>query len=89
MKVLLLLGLVAVALCEPTKFVGDKVLRLTPGSEEDVTIIREIGHRIKVDFWKPDSPDLVTIGMNVDLHVPAAQLDMVFTILQQSGMEVK
>uniref|UniRef100_A0A8C1B507 Carboxypeptidase B n=1 Tax=Cyprinus carpio carpio TaxID=630221 RepID=A0A8C1B507_CYPCA len=89
MKVLLLLGLVAVALCEPTKFVGDKVLRLTPGSEEDVTIIREIGHKVKVDFWKPDSPDLVTIGMNVDIHVPAAQLDMVFTILQQSGIEVK
>ncbi|XP_026056698.1 carboxypeptidase B [Carassius auratus] len=89
MKVLLLLGLVAVALCEPTKFVGDKVLRLTPGSEEDVTIIREIGHTIKVDFWKPDSPDLVTVGMTVDIHVPAAQLDMVFTILQQSGMEVK
>uniref|UniRef100_A0A671Q8G7 Carboxypeptidase B n=2 Tax=Sinocyclocheilus anshuiensis TaxID=1608454 RepID=A0A671Q8G7_9TELE len=44
---------------------------------------------LRVDFWKPDSPDLVTIGMNVDLHVPAAQLDMVFTILQQSGMEVK
>ncbi|XP_042570010.1 carboxypeptidase B-like [Cyprinus carpio] len=89
MRVLLLLGLVAVALCEPIRFVGDKVLRLTPGSEEDVTIIREIGHKIKVDFWKPDSPDLVTIGMNVDIHVPAAQLDMVFTILQQSGMEVK
>uniref|UniRef100_A0A8C1YIL7 Carboxypeptidase B n=1 Tax=Cyprinus carpio TaxID=7962 RepID=A0A8C1YIL7_CYPCA len=89
MKVLLLLGLVAVALCEPTKFVGDKVLRLTPGSEEDVTIIREIGHKVKVDFWKPDSPDLVTIGMNVDIHVPAAQVDMVFTILQQSGIEVK
>ncbi|KAF4096082.1 carboxypeptidase B [Onychostoma macrolepis] len=89
MKVLLLLGLVAVALCEPTKFVGDKVLRLTPGSEEDVTVIREIGHKIKVDFWKPDNPDVVTIGMNVDIHVPAAQLDMVFTILQQSSMEVE
>uniref|UniRef100_A0A8C2A002 Carboxypeptidase B n=1 Tax=Cyprinus carpio TaxID=7962 RepID=A0A8C2A002_CYPCA len=46
-------------------------------------------HPLQVDFWKPDSPDLVTIGMNVDIHVPAAQLDMVFTILQQSGMEVK
>ncbi|KAG1953720.1 carboxypeptidase A6 [Pimephales promelas] len=43
----------------------------------------------QVDFWKPDSPDLVTVGMKVDIHVPAAQLDMVFTILQQSGMEAK
>ncbi|KAK2869802.1 hypothetical protein QQF64_022303 [Cirrhinus molitorella] len=88
MKVLLLLGLVAVALCEPVKFVGDKVLRLTPGSEEHVTIIKEIGDKIKVDFWRPDSADLVTIGKTVDIHVPAAQLDMVYTILHQSGMEV-
>ncbi|XP_052398380.1 carboxypeptidase B-like [Carassius gibelio] len=43
----------------------------------------------KVDFWKPGSHDLVTIGLTVDIHVPAAQLDMVFTILQQSGTEVK
>lgn len=43
----------------------------------------------QVDFWKPDSPDLVTTGMKVDIHVPAAQLDMVFTILQQSDMEAK
>ncbi|XP_051737418.1 carboxypeptidase B [Ctenopharyngodon idella] len=89
MKVLLLLGLVAVALCEPTKFVGDKVLRLTPLNDEHVTVIRELGQKVKVDFWKPDSSDLVSIGMNVDIHVPAAGLDMVFTILQQSGIESK
>lgn len=46
-------------------------------------------HPLQVDFWKPDSSDLVSIGMNVDIHVPAAGLDMVFTILQQSGMEAK
>ncbi|XDV46917.1 hypothetical protein PO909_016721 [Leuciscus waleckii] len=89
MKLLLLLGLVAVALCEPTRFVGDKVIRLTPANDEQVTIIKELGQKVQVDFWKPDSPDLVTIGMKVDIHVPAAQLDMVFTILQQSDMEAK
>ncbi|XP_067234408.1 carboxypeptidase B [Chanodichthys erythropterus] len=89
MKVFLLLGLVAVALCEPTKFVGDKVLRLKPLNDEHVTIIRELGQKVKVDFWRPDSSDLVSTGMNVDIHVPAAGLDMVFTILQQSGMEAK
>ncbi|XP_056105898.1 carboxypeptidase B [Rhinichthys klamathensis goyatoka] len=89
MKILLLLGLVAVALCEPTRFVGDKVIRLTPANDEQVTTIKELGQKVKVDFWKPDSPDLVTVGMKVDIHVPAAQLDMVFTILQQSGMEAK
>ncbi|XP_051538429.1 carboxypeptidase B-like [Myxocyprinus asiaticus] len=89
MKVLLLLGLVAVALCEPTRFVGEKVLRLKPALDEHVSVIKELGRNVKVDFWRPDSAEVVTIDMKVDIHVPAAQLDMVFTILQQSGMEVE
>ncbi|XP_056306719.1 carboxypeptidase B [Danio aesculapii] len=89
MKLFLLLGLVAVALCEPITFVGDKVLQLKPINDDHVTIIRELGEKIKLDFWKPRSADLVTIDMTVDIHVPAAQLAMVSTILQQSDMEVK
>lgn len=79
----------AVALCEPITFVGDKVLQLKPINDEHVTIIRELGEKIKLDFWKPRSADLVSIDMTVDIHVPAAQLAMVSTILQQSDMEVK
>ncbi|XP_055038419.2 carboxypeptidase B [Misgurnus anguillicaudatus] len=89
MKVLLLLGLVAVALCEQTRFVGEKVFRLKPETNEHVSIIKELGRNVKVDFWKPDSAEIVTVGMNVDIQVPAPQLSMVSTILHQSGMEVE
>ncbi|TRY58490.1 hypothetical protein DNTS_004909 [Danionella cerebrum] len=89
MKLLILLGLMAVALCEPKSFVGDKVLRLTPENEVQVKIVRQLSQKFKCDFWKPDSAELVSIGMNVDIHVPVAQLSMVFRLLQQSGVKVR
>ncbi|KAM9337305.1 carboxypeptidase B [Symphorus nematophorus] len=87
MKVLLLFGLVAVALADVTRFEGEKVFRLKPVLDEHVTIIKDLAKSIEVDFWSPDSAELVTIDIDVDIHVPAIYLDMVYTILQQSEME--
>lgn len=42
---------------------------------------------LQVDFWRPDSPELVTIDIDVDIRVPAIYLDMVYTILQQNDIE--
>ncbi|XP_028823759.1 carboxypeptidase B [Denticeps clupeoides] len=83
MKVLLLLGLVAAALTEQIKFEGDKVFRLKPATDDDVYIIQELAQSMEVDFWEPEHADLVIVDANVDIHVPAAYVDMVFTVLQQ------
>uniref|UniRef100_A0A3B3ZHD3 Carboxypeptidase B n=2 Tax=Periophthalmus magnuspinnatus TaxID=409849 RepID=A0A3B3ZHD3_9GOBI len=87
MKFLLLLGLVAVALAENTHFEGDKVFRLKPVLEEHVSLIKELADSMEVDFWRPESPQLVTIDIDVDIRVPALYLDMVSTRLHQSDME--
>ncbi|XP_022622947.1 carboxypeptidase B [Seriola dumerili] len=87
MKVLLLFGLVAVALAGTTRFEGEKVFRLKPVLDEHVTLIKELAKDIEVDFWRPESPELVTIDIDVDIRVPAMYLDMVYTILQQNDME--
>ncbi|WP_289449458.1 hypothetical protein, partial [Klebsiella pneumoniae] len=55
--------------------------------DEHVTLIKELAKSIEVDFWRPESPELVTIDIDVDIRVPAIYLDMVYTILQQSDME--
>ncbi|XP_060949864.1 carboxypeptidase B [Limanda limanda] len=89
MKVLLLLGLVAVALCENTRFEGEKVFRLKPVLDEHVTLIKELAESIEVDFWRPESAKLVTIDIDVDIRVPSIYLDMVYTLLQQSDMEIE
>ncbi|KAM3860845.1 carboxypeptidase B [Diretmus argenteus] len=87
MKVLLLLGLVAFAVAEVTRFEGDKVFRLKPVVDDHVTLIKELADSMEVDFWSPDSAELVTIDIDVDIHVPAAYTDMVHTMLQQNDME--
>jgi len=87
MKVLLLLGLVAIALADLTRFEGEKVFRLKPTLDDHVTLIKELSDSMKVDFWRPDSAELVTIDIDVDIHVDSIHDDMVSTLLQQSGME--
>uniref|UniRef100_A0A8D3ANR7 Carboxypeptidase B n=1 Tax=Scophthalmus maximus TaxID=52904 RepID=A0A8D3ANR7_SCOMX len=87
MKVLLLLGLVAVALGDITRFEGEKVFRLKPVLDEHVTVIKDLAKSIEVDFWRPESPELLTIDIDVDIRVSAIYLDMLYTILQQSDME--
>ncbi|XP_053492665.1 carboxypeptidase B [Ictalurus furcatus] len=89
MKVLLFLGLVAVALCEPNRYVGDKVFRLWPVSDTHVSFIKELASKVQVDFWSPDSDDLVTVFTEVDVHIPASHTDMVSVMLQQSGMDYR
>lgn len=42
---------------------------------------------LQVDFWSPESAETVTIDIDVDIHVPAMYLDMVYTLLHQSDME--
>ncbi|XP_031440130.1 carboxypeptidase B [Clupea harengus] len=87
MKVLLLLGLVAVALAELTSFEGEKVFRLKPTTDEHVTLIKDLALSMEVDFWSPESAEQVTIDIDVDIHIPASHTSMVYTILNQSDME--
>lgn len=38
-------------------------------------------------MWQPENAQMVTIDIDVDIHVPAMYLDMFYTVLMQSGME--
>merc|ERR1719209_1868353 len=87
MKVLLLLGLVAFALADVTRFDGEKVFRLKPVLDEHVALIKDLADSMEVDFWRPESAERVTIDIDVDIHVPAAYTNMVHVTLTQSGME--
>ncbi|KAL1006264.1 hypothetical protein UPYG_G00069910 [Umbra pygmaea] len=89
MKSLLFLGLVAVVLAEVKRFDGEKVFRLKPITDDHVLLIKELANIVEVDFWRPESADLVTIDIDVDVHVPPAHTDMVYTMMQQSGMQTE
>eukprot|EP00066_Takifugu_rubripes_P004598 XP_003968067.1 PREDICTED: carboxypeptidase B-like [Takifugu rubripes] len=87
MRILLVFGLVAVALAEITRFEGEKVFRLQPVLDEHVTVIKNLAQSIELDFWSPESEKQVGIDMDVDIRVHAQYLDLVYTTLEQSGME--
>ncbi|KAM9713119.1 carboxypeptidase B [Menidia menidia] len=87
MRAFLFFGLVAVALADVTRFEGDKVFRLKPHLAHHVTLIKELAQSIDVDFWSPDSAEQVTIDTDVDIHVPAKYLNIVYTTLSQSDIE--
>ncbi|TNM96606.1 carboxypeptidase B [Takifugu flavidus] len=87
MRILLVFGLVAVALAEITRFEGEKVFRLQPVLDEHVTVIKNLAQSIELDFWNPESEKQVGIDMDVDIRVHAQYLDLVYTTLEQSGME--
>ncbi|XP_036935042.1 carboxypeptidase B [Acanthopagrus latus] len=87
MRVLVLFGLVAVALADVARFEGEKVFRLKPVQDEHVTFIKDLAKSIEVDFWSPENAEVVTVGTDVDIRVPAIYLDMLYTLLQQSDME--
>lgn len=42
---------------------------------------------LQLDFWSPENVEMVTIDIDVDIHVPARYLDIVYTRLQQSDLE--
>lgn len=46
-----------------------------------------VWRHLQVDFWRPESAELVTIDIDVDIRVPAVYLDIIHTKLQQSDME--
>uniref|UniRef100_A0A8D3ANP6 Carboxypeptidase B n=1 Tax=Scophthalmus maximus TaxID=52904 RepID=A0A8D3ANP6_SCOMX len=59
----------------------EKVFRLKPVLDEHVTVIKDLAKSIEVDFWRPESPELLTIDIDVDIRVSAIYLDMLYTIL--------
>ncbi|XP_051910372.1 carboxypeptidase B [Hippocampus zosterae] len=87
MRILVLFGLVAVASADVTRFDGEQVLRLKPVYDEHVTLIKDLAQSIEMDFWSPESAELVTVDMDVDIRVPALYQDMVHTMLLRSNIK--
>ncbi|XP_018596607.1 carboxypeptidase B [Scleropages formosus] len=86
MKVLLLLGLVAVALAEITRFDGGKVYRLQLKTEEQVSIVKELGDTLQLDFWNTEN-EFLRVDTDVDVRVNAEHVDLFGTALEQGEIQ--
>ncbi|XP_060690514.1 carboxypeptidase B-like isoform X1 [Hemiscyllium ocellatum] len=89
MKIFCLLGLVTAVLADPAvqRFDGEKVFRLKPTNDQALWFVKGLADFAKVDFWKPDSIDQVTVGVDVDFRVGAQDVVKVQKLLEQSGLE--
>ncbi|XP_055501674.1 carboxypeptidase B-like [Leucoraja erinacea] len=85
----LLLSFVAVVLAKVPgdQYAGDKVLRLKPNNEQQLQFIRDMAQTMKIDFWQPSSPELVTTNRTVDFRVPADWVSSIQYRLQKIGLK--
>ncbi|KAE8604294.1 hypothetical protein XENTR_v10014661 [Xenopus tropicalis] len=82
---LLLVSLAAVS-AEPRNFHGEKVFRVIPQNAEHVELIKSMAQTEGLDFWLPDSAQLVEQGKRADFHADGHVSYEVQALLQQSGM---
>ncbi|OCT80936.1 carboxypeptidase B [Xenopus laevis] len=86
MWVLLLLVSIAAVSAEPRSFYGEKVFRVLPQNAEHVELIKSMAQTAGLDFWLPDSAELVEAGKRADFHADSDVSYEVQALLQQSGM---
>ncbi|CAJ0955124.1 unnamed protein product [Ranitomeya imitator] len=84
MWIILILVSIAAVSAEPRGFHGEKVFRVTPQSYKDVEFIRSLDNYAKLDFWVPDTIELVKPGKHVDFRAESQVAFDVQALLQQS-----
>ncbi|XP_077344379.1 carboxypeptidase B-like [Lithobates pipiens] len=89
MWTILILASIAGASAEPRSFNGEKVFRVFPETYAQVQLIKSLAEHAKLDFWVPDSVDLVEPGRSVDFRAESHFVYDVQAMLEQSGMSYK
>ncbi|XP_073482005.1 carboxypeptidase B-like [Aquarana catesbeiana] len=86
MWTILILAIIAAVSAEPRSFHGEKVFRAFPQTYEQVQLIKSLAEHAKLDFWVPDSVDLVEPGRRVDFRAESHVSYDVQALLEQSGI---
>ncbi|XP_005066810.1 carboxypeptidase A6 isoform X1 [Mesocricetus auratus] len=75
--------------CHPygNRYAGDKVIRLTPRTEEEVFAFKNIYRRLQVDLWQPSSISYVSEGTVTDVHIPQNASRTLLTFLQGARIQ--
>ncbi|XP_006974750.2 carboxypeptidase A6 isoform X1 [Peromyscus maniculatus bairdii] len=71
------------------RYAGDKVIRLTPKTEEEAFALKNIYHRLQVDLWQPSSISYVSEGTVTDLHIPQNASRTLLAFLQEAHIQYK
>jgi len=80
-RILVLLALIGVAVCDRVHFDGDKVFRVVPKSAEQVKMLRKWEEQDNLDFWT----EISAIGRPTDIHVPKNAVESIDHKLEAFG----
>ncbi|KAJ8247206.1 hypothetical protein GJAV_G00259950 [Gymnothorax javanicus] len=67
----------------------DQVFSITPITEEEVTIIRNVSSNYETVLWQPAAPGYIRSGMEVHLFIPANSLETVQDLLRENRLDYK
>ncbi|XP_030160269.1 carboxypeptidase A6 [Lynx canadensis] len=71
------------------RYAGDKVIRLTPSTEEEANALKKMYHQLKVDLWHPSSIFHVSKGAVTDVHIPKNGSQVLLAFLQEANIQYK
>ncbi|XP_072474349.1 mast cell carboxypeptidase A [Notamacropus eugenii] len=89
MKFMLPLVLIVSALAIPTvrRFDREKVLRVRPQDEKQVSILKDLADTNLLDFWHPSSAHDVVPKMEVDFRVGEDQFQHIQSVLEKNKLQ--
>ncbi|XP_043847668.1 mast cell carboxypeptidase A [Dromiciops gliroides] len=89
MKFVLLLVLTAstLAISPVRRFDREKVLRVRPQDEKQVSILKNLADTNLLDFWHPSSAHDIIPKMDVDFHIGKDQFQQIQSTLEKNEMQ--
>ncbi|XP_069474419.1 mast cell carboxypeptidase A-like [Ambystoma mexicanum] len=87
LALLLLCGFISIAVALPSgkRFDGDQVFHVKPLDEDQVNLIKKLARTIQIDFWRPDSADLIVAQRDVYFRVSAGHIETARELLEQNA----
>jgi len=82
-RILVLLALIGVAVCERVHFHGDKVLRIVPKDAEQAKMLRKWEEQENLDFWT----EVSVPGNPTDIHIPQNAVKSIEQKLEAFGFK--
>ncbi|XP_033867025.2 carboxypeptidase B2-like [Acipenser ruthenus] len=91
MKLPLLIALLASIYIEDGTFVSisDQVFSITPGTDEEVEIIKNLTSKDEIELCHPDSAHNIKMNSDVHLYMNISDLDFVKDLLHKNGIKYK
>uniref|UniRef100_A0A3Q3GSE2 Carboxypeptidase B2 (plasma) n=1 Tax=Kryptolebias marmoratus TaxID=37003 RepID=A0A3Q3GSE2_KRYMA len=65
---------------------SDQVLSITPNTQEEVEVLKNVSTQYETNLWQPVSSDHIEAETPVHLYVPANSSEAVMDLLQKHGM---